>query len=943
MWVLGPIGFAAPWLLLGLGALPLLWLLLRAVPPAPIRRRFPGVALLLGLRDDRPETDRTPWWLLLLRMLALAAAILAFAGPVLNPKAGEAGRGPLLILTDGSWASARDWARRTDRITALLQDAARAGRPVAVVSLTDLPAQAKDGAGGPQFMEARAWESRLPNIQPKPWAPDAASVARWAAALQGSFQTYWLSDGLARDGRPALLAALERHGTVRVFESPRPIYALRPPAFRDGAIEVTALRAGTGPRARIDVAARGPGPSGAERVLAQAALTFAPGASEATARLQLQPELRNRITRFQIDGSRSAGAISLTDDALKRRKVALMGPPDRERLQLLSPLFYLREALAPTTDLIDGSFDDILLAAPDVIILADVAKLSPNQEKELLAWTRKGGLLVRFAGPRLAASDVSREAEDPLMPVRLRLGGRTVGGAMSWGQPKTLAPFAKDSPFYGLTIPDDVTVKAQVLAQPDPTLSKRTIASLADGTPLVTRKAVGKGQVVLFHVTANAEWSTLPLSGLFVQMLNRLAVSTRPERPDAAQMKGTTWVPVRLLDAFGTARDAGQMAGLPGERLVAAQAGPDTPPGLYRSDDRRLALNVTDAKTVLKPAAWPADIEVEGLSAAHETPLAWILLCAALILFLLDLLASMALSGHLRRGARAGTQAEARSGARAGTTALLVLIALAANPGQGRAQNITKPGDAFAIQATAGVVLAHVLTGDARVDAVAQAGLQGLSDVLTERTSVEPKTPMGVNIETDELAFFPILYWPITADEPIPSAKAYAKLNEYLRTGGMIVFDTRDADLAVGGAVTPNQRRLRQIALGLDIPPLSPVPKDHVLTRAFYLIQDYPGRYDSGITWVEAAPPDAKKVEGMPFRNLNDGVTPVVIGSNDWAAAWAVNAHGLPMFPVGSGYAGERQREIAYRFGVNLIMYVLTGNYKSDQVHVPALLERLGQ
>jgi hypothetical protein len=116
-----------------------------------------------------------------------------------------------------------------------------------------------------------------------------------------------------------------------------------------------------------------------------------------------------------------------------------------------------------------------------------------------------------------------------------------------------------------------------------------------------------------------------------------------------------------------------------------------------------------------------------------------------------------------------------------------------------------------------------------------------------------------------------------------------------------------------------------------------------VLTRAFYLIQDYPGRYDSGITWVEAAPPDAKKVEGMPFRNLNDGVTPVVIGSNDWAAAWAVNAHGLPMFPVGSGYAGERQREIAYRFGVNLIMYVLTGNYKSDQVHVPALLERLGQ
>jgi hypothetical protein len=81
----------------------------------------------------------------------------------------------------------------------------------------------------------------------------------------------------------------------------------------------------------------------------------------------------------------------------------------------------------------------------------------------------------------------------------------------------------------------------------------------------------------------------------------------------------------------------------------------------------------------------------------------------------------------------------------------------------------------------------------------------------------------------------------------------------------------------------------------------------------------------------------------MPFRNLNDGVTPVIIGGNDWAAAWAVDNRGVALLPVGRGFAGERQREMAYRFGINIIMHVLTGNYKSDQVHVPALLERLGQ
>ena len=142
---------------------------------------------------------------------------------------------------------------------------------------------------------------------------------------------------------------------------------------------------------------------------------------------------------------------------------------------------------------------------------------------------------------------------------------------------------------------------------------------------------------------------------------------------------------------------------------------------------------------------------------------------------------------------------------------------------------------------------------------------------------------------------------------------------------------------------SPEARHLQELAAPLEIPPLEPIPFDHVLTRSFYLLQDFPGRYAGQAVWVEAAPPGAEQAEGMPFRNLNDGVTPVVIGGNDWAAAWAIDDSGQPMFLMGRGMAGDRQREIAYRFGVNLIMHVLSGNYKSDQVHVPALLERLGQ
>jgi len=923
----GALAFLNPWLLAALAALPVLWWLLRATPPAPRRLAFPGVRLLLGLDDPERMPDRTPWWLLLLRIAAIAAAILAFARPVLNPTAELGGQGPVLVLMDAGWASAPDWEARRARAAEALDQAERADRP-AILHLLAAPADARRLDPRP----AGDWRGELDVAQPFPWAPDRDAFVEQAEALaeaQGGLETIWLTDGLDRDDG-ALGEALAGLGPLTVVAPDRGALGLRPPSLQDGLLTAVAVRAESDGARPVSAVALGRGPDGAERRLALAETEFADGEADARLDFELPLELRNQVERIALASGVSAGGVALADDAVRRKRVGLIsGEDDAGSRPLTSHLHYLRNALEPTAEVIEGDLSDLLEASPDAVVLADLGTIPDAGREALAEWMEGGGLLVRFAGPRTARAETealrARDAsagEDPLMPVRLRAGGRAVGGAMSWGAPQALRPFSEDGLFAGLDAPQDVQITRQVLAQPGPDLEARTLAALADGTPLVTAADRGQGRVVFFHVTANAEWSSLPLSGLFVQMLERLALAASAGGPQAAAaLADATWTPVTVLDGFGRPGDPGRLAGVPGARLAEGRPGPDAPPGVYRAGERSAAFNLMGEEDVLTLADWPASVRVEGMTRAAERDFKGLLLALAVVLLAADALAALAVAGRLRLPRR-------------GAAAIALGLALGFGAAA-EAQVI--PDEEKALAATNETVLAYVLTGDARVDAMSEAGMRTLSRVLNARTAVEPADPIGVNLETDELAFYPMLYWPISENMATPSDEAYARLNAFTRTRGMIVFDTRDSHLASGfGAGTAEGRALRRLAAQLDLPPLEPAPADHVITRTFYLLQDFPGRWTGSELWLEAAA-DVDEIEGAPFRNLNDGVTPVIIGGADWAAAWAYDEQGNPLAPV-----GPRQREMAFRFGVNLVMYVLTGSYKSDQVHVPALLERLG-
>ncbi|MFC3568287.1 BatA domain-containing protein [Paracoccus simplex] len=640
MLVLGPLGFLTPWLLAALAALPVLWLILRAMPPSPKLVRFPGTRLLLGLKDPHPVARHTPWWLLLLRVLAIAALILGFAGPVWKPSPDQGGQGPLLIVMDAGWAAAPDWPQRQERALRALDQAAAAGQPAALM-VADGRAEgalafqpASELAGQLRALRPAAWETRYPAD------PDAA-LAEAPAALS----VLWLSDGLDHDGRADWLAALSGRGRVTVVPPQGPRLALEPVAGDRPALRLRVTGGGPVP----EVLAMGLDPQGVPRELAR----LKPGVPESGVQggvasylipITLPSELRNRITRFEVEGQVSAGAVVLADDSMRRRKVALVGDDRaREGQRLLSPMHYLRRSLAPSTDLIEGGLGDVLQASPDVIVIAD--QLGLAEQAELRDWVEAGGLLVRFSGPRMAASD--RLSEEALLPVRLRAGGRDIGGALSWGEPRGIRPFAADGPFAGLAVPRDATVRAQLLAEPAPDLAERTIAQLSDGTPLVTRAPLGQGQLVLFHTTANAEWSNLAISGLFVEMLDRLVRSARASAaaPEVEAAEQPFWLPELVLDGFGRSAEPGNPVPVAAADFAKGPA-PGAPAGLYRGGERMAALN---AGGPIALADWPG-ARIESAAQAPGLDLRGWLVALAAALFALDALGSAWLARGTRRG-----------------------------------------------------------------------------------------------------------------------------------------------------------------------------------------------------------------------------------------------------------------------------------------------------
>ena len=969
---LGALAFLNPWLLGALATLPIIYWLLRTVPPRPRQVTFPPTRILVGLENQEKTPAKSPWWLTLIRLLAATFIILALAEPVLNPtrEAALDGKGPVAILVDNGWASAAHWSERERMIDRVIAEAESHNRPVVVVPTASAAKAVTARIEAPA--EARSTAAAL---EPQPFAPDRlAAVKALEIALEGapkgSPSIVWLSDGIDHDGKAVetaqRLKTLAEDGTFAVVAGGRGGEALGVFAGigQSGKLEARVMRAGTtAPGGFVHAySVRG-------QRLGETPFTLGATEPSATVSLELPLELRNQVARVEIAGEHSAGAVSLLDARSQWHRVALISGESREQAQpLLAPLYYIEKALAPFSELVKpkgsnlvAGIHDALAQNATVLVLADIGTLSGEAKKKVEDWVKRGGILVRFAGPRL------ENGGDELLPVPLRVGGRTLGGALSWSTPQPLGPIEDTSLFAGLPVPQEVTVNRQVLA--DPAMLGRDVdvwARLQDGTPLVTARKLGQGQIILFHVTANSDWSNLPLSGLFVEMLRRISalgggVADEGEA-SAGDASGTqapetpsVLAPLQTLDGYGILKSPPPTA-QPVSAAKVHEIAPslDHPPGYYGTESSPRAINVLAANSKLAALpALPAGVQKLSYESEGAKPLKSWLLLAALGLLFADIIAIILLqwgSGLAQRMRRVPAAAAIVAALVFALSALPTSTPVNAQEIFGNDNSVevvppktpVSPTDQRAMDSTSKVTLGYVLTGNSEIDEVSRQGLDGLGRLLAVRTAVEPGQPVGVNILTDDLVFYPVLYWPVLPDaEPLPEP-TLAKIDAYMKQGGLIVFDTQDygRGLPTGTPLGQGESALQRILGRLDVPRLEPVPENHVLTKAFYLLRNFPGRWDGGQLWVEAQEDNAGQ-DHVRRARVSDGVTSIIVTPNDFASAWALDERGRPLYPTVGG--GEDQREMAFRTGINIVMHALTGNYKADQVHVPALLERLGQ
>jgi hypothetical protein len=997
--------FHQPLWLLPLLLLPLLWWWLRQRDRQPLTVAFPATRLLLNFINLVPRA-RPPIWRRVLQLLLLASLMVALAQPYWPSRRPPIANQPTLLVIDNGWLAGQHWGSLQQAAITLL-DQLPADQPVYVISTTSLAAPLP--SLGQQPIAVEEAKAMIRRWQPNSWPIDPGFAEHlkaqpWWYQLG---QVWWLTGSMQDQASKNVMGNLE--ASLPMGGRLRPLLVGRQQAVLTGLTPLASLNSLTSPTSPTDTAlpANAIKPEGwlvqlnssggSQRqelqlldedgqLLAQQQVTLVGGA-QTIPLLAPTPQLA-KASQLRLVGQRHPGAVWLLPVGASHAGVGLIG--EAASLQSRPPLsqaaHYLTQALQPSPPvmadvaalLAEGGGNPI----PAMMLWPEDQILNAEERTALTAWVSRGGVLLRL-GVSVDSNDGSYGSlsfgdraqsnngviTDALLPVRLLAEPRRFGGLLT-PQVQQRVRAAANSPVADLAdlADSDLAIQQAWLSLPDVEQASETWLSLPDGSPLLSARPLGQGWLLLLHVPATPNWSDLPMSALFPQLLQRLAMFAGQQ----PAVRGMVAMPAHGQSLAGEKNAA---AGVDlAANLVAEKAAspatvkvPEKTAGLMawrqldgygrlvpaQSHSQALPLDKPTAVTYDHPpgyygmagSARPLNPDWQTAGLQMQEGESWLTIpetnltrpCLLLALALLTLLGLCdAFGRRLRFYSSLYTSPPAKPGAQSGVQPLpalsptkswlgrfgkklLMLLAvmvpaLMAINQPLHAQPATQPATSFAEAPS----LAYVIGNDARLNRLCDTGLSELSGVMAMRTSLTLGAPVGLDMTKPAVQAvvgrYPMLYWLVPTGDGAVTPALLQGLRRYIALGGLLVIDLGQR----GNAPLP-----AAWADAMALPPLAAMPADHVLTRSFYLLRQLDGQPGLSDTLLLA-----RAAAGME-------VAPALLARRNWVAAWSEASLG-DMQAKGDG-------EMAIRSGINLVIYAFTGQYKADQVHMPAIMQRLGQ
>ncbi len=565
--------------------------------------------------------------------------------------------------------------------------------------------------------------------------------------------------------------------------------------------------------------------------------------------------------------------------------------------------FFIRKALDLKHEVKSLPIEQLLHQNQSLIISDDFDTTFYSNQEKILKWVGDGGTFLKFTGNKFLTYANNKDINSFLGVIPITKNIISLDGELSFEKDLSIKEINNRGVLKGLKIPKNLKVKKylEIPQKNDDQLNSWVI--LNNGAPIITHKNYKDGNIILVHLPANNEWSNLSLSIFFPDFLRKVIEMSRGV--DVKQVKEVL-KPYKILNGFGDFTEPGiETLNLEQNSLQNIQLSAKNPPGIYKNELGYHGSNISKfIKNEYEFVKLPEEIIINNFTKIEGFKFINFLIALSLIIFIFESLINF-LSRDLLKFKSLSLYK------------FLILVSLTNYPVAMSANE--------KINYVEKTKLAYAKVGIDEIDSISKNGLTQISKHISSKTSAIIGNPIGLDLEINEIDYFPILYIPLVNETKNFSLKAIKKLQSFINTGGILMIDCKATYKSM--FVEDCLLLFNEQFNGLDISNFSKLTSESTLSKSFYLLNKYPGRKE--------------EIVYVAFNNQinNDKVFSIIVGNNDWSGSWAKDSQNNYLLPLFSN--DKEQRVLSMRFGINVVLYSLTGNYKSDQVHVPEILKRM--